>query len=147
MAFALFLFYLMFLAYMLFLSPAFGRNAAVVREYNLIPLKTIKNYIQYREYVNSQTLFINIFGNILAFVPMGFFIPIIFRNKRHLMEVFFFSSIISLGVEFLQYRFVVGSFDVDDILLNTAGGILGYILFLMIYRSYRKIRNKNRSKK
>lgn len=137
-----FILYLGYLAYLLFLSPSFGRTASVVREYNLIPFKTIKNYIKYRAHVNTKTLIINIIGNVVAFMPMGFFIPILFRNKRNLVEVLFFSSLISLVVEFIQYRFVVGSFDVDDIILNTLGGVIGYILFLIIYRIYKKWKRK-----
>lgn len=142
MCLMLFILYLFYLAYLLFLAPSFGRTASVVREYNLVPFKTIKNYIRYRAYVNTETLVINIIGNVVAFMPMGFFIPILFRNKRSLIEVLFFSSLISLIAEFMQYRFVVGSFDVDDIILNTLGGIIGYILFSMIYGIYKKLRNK-----
>lgn len=135
-----FVLYIFYLAYLLFLSPGFGRTASIVREYNLVPFKTIKNYIKYREYVSTGNLIINIIGNIVAFMPMGFFIPILYRNKRHLLEVLFFSSLISLIVEFLQYRFVVGSFDVDDIILNTLGGGVGYIMFLIIYRIYDQVK-------
>lgn len=134
----LFILYILYLSYLLFLSPGFGRTASVIREYNLIPFKTINNYIKYRAYVNTKTLVINIIGNVVAFMPMGFFIPILFRKKRNLGEVLFFSSLISLVVEFMQYRFVVGSFDVDDIILNTLGGMLGYILFLICYAIYKK---------
>ncbi len=129
----LFLLYLVYLAYLLFLSPGFGRTASVVREYNLIPFKTINNYIKYRAIVNTRTLVINIIGNIVAFLPMGFFIPVFFKSKRSFGEVLFLSSLISLIVEFIQYRFVVGSFDVDDIILNSLGGVFGYGLFLIVY--------------
>lgn len=142
----LFVLYLLLLAYLVFLSPAFGRNSGVVREYNLIPLRTIKNYIKYRAYVNIDIFLINILGNIIAFMPMGFFIPIMFRSKRSLIEVLFFSLAISFIIEIIQYQLVVGSFDVDDIILNTLGGAIGYIIFLVIYAIY-KLKMKKHSRR
>ena len=50
----------------------------------------------------------------------------------------FFSMALSLGVETIQLFTRVGSFDVDDILLNTIGGVLGYILFVVCSRIRRK---------
>lgn len=132
----LFIAYLMLLAYLLFLSPSYGRTLGVPREYNLLPFKTIKNYIKYREYVTTQIFYTNILGNIVAFMPMGFFIPIVFKNKRTALEVMLVSALVSLIVELTQYKLVVGSFDVDDIILNTFGGVLGYILFKLIHYIY-----------
>lgn len=132
----LFIVYLFLLAYLLFLSPYYGRTLGVPREYNLIPFKTIKNYIVYRRYVTTQIFYTNILGNVLAFMPMGFFVPILFRHKRTFVEVIIVSLLISLIVELLQYRLVVGSFDVDDIILNTIGGGLGFIMFGAVYRLY-----------
>lgn len=85
---------------------------------------------------------INILGNIIAFMPMGFFIPIIFNKKRSLLKLVLFSAGISLFIELLQFRFSVGSFDIDDIILNTFGGALGFYLFYFMYELYNSIRNK-----
>jgi glycopeptide antibiotics resistance protein len=135
--------YLMLLAYLLFLSPKYGRTEVVSRR-NLIPFKTIKNYIKYRKYLTHEIFITNIFGNILAFMPMGFFIPVIFTKNRTLkyrwLIVFIWSGCISLFVEILQYEFSVGSFDVDDIILNSLGGLLGYICFKIIYGIYNRLK-------
>lgn len=136
--------YLLLLAYLVFFSPAFGRTSGVVREYNLIPFRTIRNYIKYRAYVNIDIFIINIIGNIVAFMPMGFFIPIMFRSKRSLIEVLFFSLVISFIIEIVQFQLVVGSFDVDDIILNTLGGIIGYLIFILIYYIYTFNLKRNR---
>lgn len=134
-----FIIYLLLLSYLLFFSPEYGRTD-VVNQYNLEPFKTIKNYIIYREYVTEEIFLANIFGNIVAFMPMGFFIPVLFRKNRAWTNVLFMSTFISLTVEIIQYRFSVGSFDIDDIILNTSGGILGYILFKVIYVIYNKLK-------
>ncbi|PKM52389.1 MAG: VanZ family protein [Firmicutes bacterium HGW-Firmicutes-7] len=142
----LFFLYLFYLAYVLFLSPSFGRTLGVPREYNLSPFKTISNYIIYRSYVNPKTLIINIIGNIVAFMPMGFFVPILFRNKRTFLKVIIFSALVSLVVELLQYKLVVGSFDIDDIILNTVGGAIGYIIFNLTYKIYGFLRQLKKGK-
>lgn len=138
----LFITYLMLLAYLLFLSPSYGRTLDVPREYNLLPLKTIKNYIKYREYVTTRILYTNILGNIIAFVPMGLFVPFVFKNKRSILKVVFVSTLVSFIVELLQFKFAVGSFDVDDIILNTLGGAVGFILYRLLYRFYYILYNR-----
>ncbi|PKM95486.1 MAG: VanZ family protein [Firmicutes bacterium HGW-Firmicutes-1] len=142
----LFYLYLFFLAYLLFLSPSFGRTLGVPREYNLLPFKTISNYIIYRDYVNTKTLIINIIGNVVAFMPMGFFVPILFRKKRSFWKVILFSACVSLIVELLQFKFVVGSFDVDDIILNTFGGAIGFVIYNLLYRIYELLRHPKKGK-
>lgn len=141
----LFILYLMLLAYLLFLSPSYGRTLGVPREYNLLPFKTISNYIKYRQSVTTRILYTNIIGNIVAFMPMGFFVPIIFRNKRSFIKVIFVSALVSLIVELLQYKFVVGSFDIDDIILNTFGGAIGFILYSLFYKFYYYLFHRNHS--
>ena len=100
----LFLIYLIILGYVLFFSPGFGRTGSSFN-YNLVPLKTIGNYIRYRAYVSREVLMINIVGNIIAFGPMGFFVPLIFRKKRTLFSVLLSSAFISVSVEVFQNKF------------------------------------------
>ena len=73
-------------------------------------------------------VFTNLFGNVLIFMPFGFFMPAACRNKRFLSALCY-SFGLSLCVETFQLAAKVGSFDVDDLLLNTAGGAAGYILY------------------
>ena len=71
----------------------------------------------------------NIFGNVLAFVPFGAILPVINRRTRSFLLIFLLSMEFSLMVETIQLIFKVGSFDVDDIILNTLGGVIGYLCF------------------
>ena len=105
--------------------------------------------MEYRAPLALFAVFTNLFGNILIFVPYGFFISVASRMRGFLMTLFY-SLGLSLGVEVFQLLTRVGSFDVDDLLLNTIGGILGYVLFLIcngIRRKYDGRRKKGKKGK
>lgn len=127
----LFVLYMFFLLYFLIFSDWYGRTD-ISREYryNLVLFKEIKRFIEYREELGAFAVFTNLFGNILIFMPYGFFISMASRSRGFFMTLFY-SFGLSLCVETFQILTKVGSFDVDDLLLNTLGGVLGYILFLI----------------
>ena len=91
---------------------------------NFIPLKTL--------FINIQSLsgwhdFSNLVGNIAAFVPFGMFLVLLSKNKgMSFIGVLARSLSLSLCLECLQVIFSLGIFDVDDLILNTSGGLLGY---------------------
>ncbi|TCS77228.1 VanZ family protein [Muricomes intestini] len=125
----LFVLYLFFLLYFLIFSDWYGRTEGSGQyRYNLVLFQEIKRFIKYREELGSFAVFTNLFGNILIFVPYGFFISMASKSRGFFMT-FFYSFGLSMCVEIFQILTKVGSFDVDDLLLNTMGGILGYILF------------------
>ncbi len=72
----------------------------------------------------------NLLGNILIFVPYGFFVSMARQDKRIFQDVFL-QYVPEPGRGDFQLITRVGSFDVDDILLNTIGGVLGYIAFVL----------------
>ena len=123
--------YLACLIYFMFFSESYGRTEVHVEyRYNLELFREIKRFIIYREQLGAFAVFANLAGNILIFVPYGFFISVASR-ERGFFKTLFFSMGLSLCVEIIQLFTRVGSFDVDDILLNTIGGVLGYIIFLI----------------
>ena len=127
----LFLLYVVFLIYFLFLAEWYGRTGISEEyRYNLELFREIKRFIIYREQLGAFAVFANLAGNILIFVPYGFFISVASR-ARGFFKTLFFSMGLSLCVEIIQLFTRVGSFDVDDILLNTIGGVFGYIIFLI----------------
>lgn len=127
----LFLLYVIFLIYFLFLAEWYGRTEiAEEYRYNLELFREIRRFIVYREQLGTFAVFANLAGNILIFVPYGFFVSMASR-ERGFFKTLFFSMGLSLCVEIIQLFTRVGSFDVDDILLNTIGGVLGYIVFLI----------------
>ncbi|WP_051620544.1 VanZ family protein [Paenibacillus sp. UNC451MF] len=69
----------------------------------------------------------NLVGNIEAFIPLGILAPMVFSGlRRTWMGMFLVSFFLSFGFEVIQLLLSIGTFDVDDILLNVTGGMLGY---------------------
>lgn len=133
--------YLLVLFYLVFFSEMFGRHAVHINEYNLVPFKTIGNFIKYHESVSTASFLANIIGNVVAFMPFGIILPIILRTKKHkyyIQWVFFWAFLLSLTIEIVQYLMAVGAFDVDDLILNTSGAVIGYIIYLVIRVEYNR---------
>lgn len=93
---------------------------------NFIPFKTIKMYIDYAHKLNS---FENLAGNILVFVPFGILFPMLGRKRTNFGDIFINVFVFVLGIEVFQLFSAFGAFDVDDIILNCFGAILGYIIY------------------
>lgn len=138
----LFILYLLLLAYFLFFSESFGRgsHADSGYAYNLVLFKEIRRFIIYRKKLGMEAFLLNIVGNVVGFMPFGFFLPVISRRSRHWYNTLLLSFSFSLCIEVTQLVFKVGSFDVDDMVLNTLGGLLGFIL----YKIVQKIRIRRR---
>ncbi|ANJ10807.1 VanZ family protein [Streptomyces parvulus] len=68
-------------------------------------------------------------GNILLGVPFGVLVPVVAPRTRGLLKVLLLTAVVMLLVEFAQGALVTGrAFDVDDVILNTSGALLGYLL-------------------
>lgn len=126
----LFYLYIVMLCYFLFFSEHYGRNE-IQSEYksNLILLHEIKRYLHNWNRIGIERFVVNILGNIFAFSPFGFLLPLLNKRYRYFFVTASLSLLFSLAVETIQLWFRVGIFDVDDLLLNTTGGILGYIFY------------------
>lgn len=115
---------LVFLIYILLLfqlltTTEINKNGGM----NLIPFTEITRY----EFGSKMFLY-NVFGNILIFIPFGYFISNYVKAKK-IFPMFVVSTIVSASVEFIQHE-IGRSFDIDDIILNVLGGILGYLLYV-----------------
>lgn len=75
----------------------------------------------------------NLGGNVLGFMPFGLLLPLLFRRKPYFVLTVIYGFLFSLALETLQWFMVVGSFDVDDLFLNTIGVAAGYLLFRVIH--------------
>lgn len=78
----LFFLYLAVLTYFLFFSEKYGRTAEREFSYNLTPFLEIRRFWNYREFLGLKAVFINLAGNVLAFVPFGAILPVISRRMR-----------------------------------------------------------------
>ncbi|MFZ3131657.1 MAG: VanZ family protein [Desulfosporosinus sp.] len=102
------------------------------RRYNLTPLKTITGYIEHFESFGASVILINLAGNIVAFMPLGFLLPLVFKRTSRLIVITRIILITSITIEICQYVFNVGGLDIDDVLLNTIGGLLGYLIYTLV---------------
>lgn len=92
---------------------------------NIIPFKTIKNYINYSA---SFHIFSNIIGNILIFIPLSYMLIYLYEPLRNLKNLIITLSLISFCIEFFQF-FMGRSVDIDDIILNLLGGLIAYLIY------------------
>jgi glycopeptide antibiotics resistance protein len=99
---------------------------------NFTLFKTIRMYIDYAYKLNS---FENLVGNVVVFIPFGLLFPCVRKRGSHLGILLLNGLIFICGIEVFQLFSAFGAFDVDDILLNCIGVILGYC----IYRICRRI--------
>jgi glycopeptide antibiotics resistance protein len=97
--------------------------------HNLVPFDTIRIYIFNFHSYNFDTWFYNTFGVLLVFIPLGLLLPVVFVNLRTLRNIIFTSVCVSILIEVLQYIALLGVFDIDDIILNTLGTVLGFWLY------------------
>ena len=133
----LFLIYFVVLFYFLFFSEEMGRTYSErAYHYNLVPLKEIARFVKYWRVLGMKAVLLNILGNVAAFLPFWFFLPVFSGRCKKFWRTAFYSFELSLLVELLQLVFRVGSFDVDDLLLNTLGGMAGYGLYRLFVRYY-----------
>lgn len=93
------------------------------------------NYIPFKEMFRynfgTRMFFKNVVGNMMMFIPYGFFIAYILKLKK-VRTATLLSLLVSLTIETTQL--IIGRvFDVDDIILNIVGGIIGFYAFKIIY--------------
>lgn len=143
-----FVIYMIVLVYFLLLSDGFGRTVQRAEfQFNLIPFVEIIRFVKYREYLGMYNVMINLVGNVVAFIPFGALIRWVINRSVNWYHVVGYTFLFSLSVELLQLVAKVGSFDVDDLILNTLGGLIGYFVYYIlrwIDRIYDKCKDKRR---
>ena len=140
-----FIVYLFAIFYFTIFAESMGRVPGdVISEprYNLIPFAEIKRFIVYRRQLGMKAFMLNVVGNCIAFMPCGFLLPAVSRRCRSGVICVLIGFFVSFFIECTQLIFRVGSFDVDDLLLNTLGVLLGFV----INRSVQYYRIKQRKK-
>lgn len=99
---------------------------------NLIPFKNMFDFASTRDMV------LNIVGNVFMFVPTGIILPVIYKKLRSFPRAVLAGGLISLSIEVLQLLFCERMSDIDDLILNTAGVMIGYGCYVLI----KKVRKK-----
>ena len=126
----LFLAYAMVMVYLLFLQRTpqpLPLKLYIELSTNLTPFKTIRQQIRLLEGgALVRFAFVNLVGNVVMFVPLGFFIPCAVRGARTFIRSMLYSMLTITSVEVIQLVTLLGSLDVDDLLLNLIGAAIGY---------------------
>ena len=125
---ALFALYLV----LLFKITIFRNTNLAVHNVNLIPFVTITEYYHFILRGNSFMGFLNILGNIIIFMPFGYITALLFPYMRKPARILVWAAIISLVIEISQFIFACGATDIDDVILNTLGGLAGYWLYALM---------------
>ena len=114
---------LMFMIYILCLFHVVTFQDVNYGTNNFIPFKEIFRYD-----VGSYKFIKNIIGNIIMFIPYGFFASYYLKNRKF-GTIAFLTLVVSTTIEFVQ-MYIGRVFDIDDIILNLVGGIVGFLLFV-----------------
>ncbi len=109
------------------------RNIPMEMRINLQPLKTVKRYlneIRYSPVFRDQFIaFYNLMGNLGLFVPLGYLLPKSFAPMRKFLLLVLFITLAVILVESLQFATYLGTCDIDDLLLNVAGTVIGWLIW------------------
>ena len=146
MKFNLWIFFILYLVLLITLTlfdPMWGRNGFnsfnwtqerldiyLENSVNLVPFKTIIEYIQkiFTSLLDTSTIFLNLFGNIACLMPLALFIPILFKNVDNTKKFLISILCVTLGIELIQFISFSGSCDIDDVILNTLGAVIMYLI-------------------
>lgn len=107
---------------------------------NLIPFKTILGYL-----LGEPTWRIamrNLLGNVVLLIPFGFLLTSMYQKIKW-VSVLLIGVFVGIILELLQVIFKSGILDIDDVILNSLGVIIGYLLFIFIYGIFKKYYKKN----
>lgn len=139
--FVLFGVYCSVMAYLLFARPMYHAALPywekVQRNLNLIPFHSIRRFLRLLGLSSRPDLMlhaaVNLFGNVILFLPLGYLLPKIWTAQRKLWIVLLTTAAAITLVELTQLLTLVGSCDIDDLILNVLGAALGYGLFRLAH--------------
>ena len=136
-----FVLYLIFLIYLTLFDVSWLRSGFdffnfdnLADRVNLIPFHTIFSFINdFDSLISTKQIFLNLFGNIFAFMPMALFLPLFFKKQGKIGYFIITLVIIILGIETVQLITGFGRFDIDDLILNLFGAVLAYLVLNIRY--------------
>lgn len=102
-------------------------TAYVTGGFNLVPFRGIAE--QMGSIIVGEDVARNLIylvGNLAGFAPLGFFLPVLFARQRKFPTFLITVLLAIVGLELMQLMTMRGSYDIDDIILNTAGACLGF---------------------
>lgn len=135
------LLYVVFAFYIVLLVLILFRQHHTTRSVNFIPLRSILAFLTGRDLATGSTAYSefiqglalsNILGNIVIFIPLGVYVTL-FNKDKSVWKNTLWVVLVSVAVEAVQFACKLGIGDIDDVLLNGLGGLLGVLLCWGIY--------------
>ena len=122
---------IMFLVYIVLLLrlTIFRDMGYLIYEVPTANLEIFKNLFFVRSHSELTFLYL-LLGNIVCFIPLGFYMKEF--SGRGILGCLFICLLVSLGIETAQYFLMVGVFEIDDLILNSFGSLLGILLWLLV---------------
>lgn len=121
-----------------FVMTLFGRRVYQTRAYRLIPFESY--YILFTK--GGMELLLQIIINICMFVTLGFLLPCCFQIFEKFRNVVLVTLISSMGIELIQLIFKMGMFEIDDIIHNVFGAVIGYTIYVLCKEIKEKVKTK-----
>lgn len=116
---------LAFLVYIFLLFELVTNTELGGRGINLVPFTEI-----FRYEIGTELFYQNVIGNVLIFIPFGYFISR-YINAKKISHIFIISFITSLTIEIVQLQ-IGRAMDIDDVLLNVGGAIIGFLIYVAL---------------
>lgn len=127
---------------LLFRINIISSGSAMSPSYNVIPFNTIRGYLGGSIRVSQSQVIQNVLGNMIIFIPYGLYLQALLKDKGFGKSLLIL-LVSSLSVEVIQFAFSIGAADIDDVILNVCGGIIGIVIYkvlMSLLRSERKTR-------
>lgn len=106
---------------------------------NILPFRlNFVPFVNLMDYEVRREALLNVIGNSFMFLPMGIVFPIVYRKLNTHWKVIAAGVGTSLSIEILQLLFFDRVTDIDDLILNSAGYLLGYGIYLLIQKVKKK---------
>ena len=120
--------------FLLFCSTVIFRTPGETRQYDFHPFWSYKAIQDGREDLLAENLM-----NVIVFIPIGMILGSLLRVKGSWLVALLIGCSISVTIEALQFWFMKGFSEVDDVMHNTLGCILGYSLWLMVHGAWLRV--------
>ena len=142
---ALFLLYAGLMLWLLFDRTSSGDGLSywtqVKLNLNLVPFRTVTLYLRTLMNTNNAYLLrhalINLLGNVVMFIPLGLLLPAIWPNLRKFWKCWLCSAGCIAVIEIVQLFTLLGSCDIDDLILNLLGMSIGFGCYALLTRKKR----------
>ena len=133
------LFWAIFVCYVVFMARLMlWRAVQPERGINLIPFRSIMEGINFHDGIRYHLVDAQVWGNVLAFVPAGLYCMIFCCSKAKPARGAFGAVLLtSLSIEVIQFIFRTGAADIDDVILNVFGGLLGIWLYMLLQKLFK----------